>query len=48
MGQPWGSLTWELLRGFALFSARMKYLPTKYSWMMPGLAPAGDQRSCKI
>ena len=48
VGQPWGSLTWELLRGITLFSAHMKYLPAKHSCMIPGPALAGDQRSCKI
>lgn len=43
MGQPWGSLTWELLHGISLFSARMKYLPTKHSWTIPGPAPAGGR-----
>lgn len=38
MGQPWGSLTSEMLCGITLFSACMKYYPTKHSSMIPGRA----------
>ena len=47
-GAAVGSLTWKLLRGISLSPARVKYPPAKHCWTIPGLAPAGDQRSCKI